>query len=190
MTIAKIKYSGLLVVTIIYFSFTNCIISYKNYPKVLPLPAQEKTIDKPLVYILPTFPQLNLGGREALKTYFETKSPFKNTMEGTEVPKSGYLVNVKVNYRSPSKEATVFLGLSTLTATILPAWSSQDGYDIEYLLYKDGKKVNSYEYHIYRNYAQWMPLALVSWYNFETATEKEVFERVSLQFFEDANEHF
>jgi hypothetical protein len=178
----------LLILSLSILIFQNCIISYRDYPKILPLPEREKSIDIPLVYNLPNFPQFNLGGREALKNYFDKKTPFKNTAEGIDVPKTGYLVNVKVDYRSPSKPALVFLGLSAVTATILPAWSEQDGYDIAYHLYKDGKVVKVYEYHIFRNYGQWLPLILGIWYNGETATEKEVFERVTNQFFEDAKE--
>ncbi len=190
MTTAKTNFKIAGVLLIFISLITNCIISYRDYPKIPPIPALEKTYDKNFVYALPTFPQLNLGGREALKDFFENKTQFKKTVEGNEVPKSGYLVNVKVNYRSPSKEAMVFLAISTLSATLLPAWSNQDGYDVEYILYKDGNKVGTYEYHIFRNHAQWLPLAFVSFFNFETATEKEVFERVSLQFFEDAKIHF
>ncbi|MCZ8157544.1 MAG: hypothetical protein O9264_15585 [Leptospira sp.] len=168
----------------------NCLISYRDFPKILPIPAQEKNKDAILVYNLPNFPQFNLGGREALKSYFDTKTPFKNTQEGVDVPKVGYLINVKVDYRSPSKPALVFLALSTITATFLPAWSEQDGYDVQYHLYKDGKVVKVYEYHIFRNYSQWLPLILGIWYNGETATEKEVFERVTNQFFNDAKEFF
>lgn len=192
MTIAKTKSNLTFIATLllILFMLSNCIISYKDYPKILPLPSEEKTLDTPFVYVLPTFPQLNLGGREALKNYFDTKTRFKKTMEGIDVPKVGYLVNVKVNYRSPSPIATAFLGASTLTATFLPAWSTQDGYDVQYILYKDGKKVGTYDYHIFRNYVQWILFIPISWYNFETATEKEVFERMTLKFFEDAKEHF
>lgn len=190
MTTAKTKVSTIATVIVALFIFTNCLISYKDHPKILPLPSEEKTNDTNFVYALPTFPQMNLGGREALKNYFQNKTRFKNTVEGVDVPKSGYLVNVKVNYRSPSPEATVFLGISTLTATLLPAWSTQDGYDVQYLLYKDGKKVGTYDYHIFRNYAQWLLFIPISWYNFETATEREVFERTTLKFFEDAKEHF
>lgn len=140
MTTARTKVFKFGFIISIFFMFNNCLISYKDHPKILPLPAEEKSNDANFVYALPTFPQMNLGGREALKNYFQNKTRFKNTVEGVDVPKVGYLVNVKVNYRSPSPEATVFLGISTLTATLLPAWSTQDGYDVQYLLYKDGKK--------------------------------------------------
>jgi hypothetical protein len=166
----------------------NCLISYRDFPKILPVPEREKSKEAPLIYNLPNFPQFNLGGREALKNYFDKKSPFKNTSEGVDVPKSGYLVNVKVDYRSPSRPALIFLVLSTITATILPAYSEQDGYDIEYHLYKDGKVVKVFDYHVFRTYRQWFPLIFGIWYNGETATEKEVFERVTDKFFEDAKE--
>jgi len=170
--------------------FANCIISYRDFPQAPPSPSLEKKSDAVFFYMLPTFPQLNLGGREALKEFFDNKTPFRKTQEGNEVPKSGYLVNVKVNYRSPSKSAVVFLGLSTITATILPAWSNQDGYDLEYILYKNGTQVSSFQYHIYRNYYQWLPIALASWYNLQTASEREVFERITAKFFEDARANF
>ncbi|GBF51090.1 lipoprotein [Leptospira ryugenii] len=171
-------------------SIQNCIISYRDYPKTLPLPDKEKSKDATFVYNLPNFPQFNLGGREALKAYFDQKTQFKKTVEGVDIPRNGFLVNVKVDYRSPSKPALAFLAASTLTATLLPAWSKQDGYDIRYKLYKDGKEVKEFEYHIYRNYAQWLPLIFGIWYNGETATEKEVFEKVTEQFFKDAAEYF
>ncbi|TGN06525.1 LIC12231 family lipoprotein [Leptospira ilyithenensis] len=172
------------------FSISNCLISYRDYDKIPPVPAQEKQYDSEFVYGLPTFPQFNLGGREALKTYFDSKSPFKKTTEGSDIPRNGYLVNVKVNYRSPSTPALAFITLSALTATILPAWSKQDGYDIQYHLYKNGKLVQVYEYHVFRNYTQWILLSFLVWVNLDSATEKEVFERVTNQFFDDAKSHF
>jgi hypothetical protein len=180
----------ILLLTVLAVLVHGCIISYRDYPKILPIPEREKSKEIPFVYNLPNFPQFNLGGREALKNYFDRKTPFKTTTEGADVPKSGYLVNVKVDYRSPTKPALIFLGISALTATIFPAWSEQDGYDIFYHLYKDGKEVKVYEYHIFRNYGQWLPLVLGVWYNGQTATEKEVFERVTDQFFDDAKEYF
>ncbi|TGN20888.1 LIC12231 family lipoprotein [Leptospira idonii] len=184
------KFTKTILITTFVFAFSNCLISYKDFPKIPPVPAHEKTSDAEFVYALPSFPKLNLGGREALKNYFDNKTQFKKTSEGENVPKAGYLVNVKVNYRSPSTPAVVFLGLSTLTATFLPAWSNQDGYDIEYHLYKNGNKVGVYEYHVFRNYSQWIVLAVFAFFNSETATEKEVFERITNQFFEDAKSHF
>ncbi|WCL49876.1 LIC12231 family lipoprotein [Leptospira sp. GIMC2001] len=169
---------------------TNCLIDYKNYPKADPLSSENKIYDKKLVYNLPYFPQFNLGGRESLETYFQVKTPFKKTEAGVQVPNDGYLVDVKVDYRSPSKPALAFLILSTMTITLLPAWSEEDGYDVRYILWKNGKEVETFKYSIERRYGQWMPLILAFWYNAKTASEKSVFERLTKQFFADAEKHF
>lgn len=179
----------ILVVGILLFT-GNCLIQYKDYTKQEPLSAEKKIYDKKLVYNLPYFPAFNLGGKEAMETYFRVKTPFKNTREGVEIPNDGYFVNVKVDYKSPSQPALVFLTISSLTATALPAWSMHDGYEIRYELYKDGEEVEIFTYRVERQYAQWLPLVLVVWLNEKTASEKSVFERVTKQFFSDAEKYF
>lgn len=169
---------------------TNCLIDYKNFPKADPLNASQKVYEKKLVYNLPYFPAFNLGGREAMETYFSDKTPFKNTEMGTEVPLDGYFVNVKVDYVSPTTPALLFLTASTLTATLLPAWSFHDGYSIRYELYKNSKQVETFSYRVERKYGQWLPLVFIVWLNVETSTEKSVFERTTEQFFKDANAYF
>jgi len=181
----RLSLTGLLV-----FVLGNCLIDYKGYEKADVLNSQKKIYDKKLVYNLPYFPQFNLVGKEALENYFQVKTPFKTTEAGTKVPTDGYLVDVKVDYESPTTPALVFLAASTLTATILPAWSQHDGYDIRYVLYKDGKEMETFAYTVERNYAQWFPLFFVIWMNNDTATEKSVFERVTKTFFDDASKYF
>jgi len=168
----------------------NCLIDYKGCEKADALNIQKKIYDKKLVYNLPYFPQFNLGGKEALETYFQIKTPFKTTEAGENIPKDGYLVNVQVQYKSPTTPALVFLAASTLTATILPAFSRHDGYDIRYTLYKDGKEMETFAYTIERDYGQWLPLIFVIWLNQDTATERSVFERVTEIFFKDASKYF
>jgi len=180
-----------------YFGFitilgvlTGCLIDYRDYPKAEPLSTSRKAYDKVLVYNLPYFPAFNLGGKEAMETYFRVKSPFKNTEPGVQIPRDGYFVDVKVDYRTPTTPAILFLTLSTLSATILPAWSLHDGYNIRFTLWKDGKEMETFSYDVERRYVQWLPLALVVWLNTDTATEKSVFERVTKQFFQDAERYF
>lgn len=181
----RISIAGLLLIVL-----GNCLIDYKGYEKADALNIQKKIYDKKLVYNLPYFPQFNLGGKEALETYFQIKTPFKTTEAGENIPKDGYLVNVQVQYKSPTTSALVFLAASTLTATILPAFSRHDGYDIRYTLYKDGKEMETFAYTIERDYGQWLPLIFVIWLNQDTATERSVFERVTETFFKDASKYF
>lgn len=184
------KAKGILSILLLGFFLGNCVIDYKDYPKQSPLVSNAKDIPKKLVYNLPYFPAFNLGGREALEDFFQNKTRFAKTEMGTEVPLDGYFVDVKVNYRSPTTPALVFLAASSLTATLLPAWSLHDGYDIRYELYKDGKKAQVFSYQVERLYGQWIFALPFIWLNWDTATEKSVFERVSQQFMEDAKSYF
>jgi hypothetical protein len=97
---------------------------------------------------------------------------------------------LKLTTAHPAHQLLVFLTASTLTATILPAWSMHDGYDIRYVLYKDGKEVETFSYQVERKYAQWFIILPIIWMNNDTASEKSVFERLTETFFKDAKKHF
>ncbi|EMJ89130.1 hypothetical protein LEP1GSC196_1360 [Leptospira meyeri serovar Semaranga str. Veldrot Semarang 173] len=45
MTTARTKVFKIGFIISIFFMFTNCLISYKDHPKILPLPAEEKSND-------------------------------------------------------------------------------------------------------------------------------------------------
>ncbi|MCC5813623.1 MAG: hypothetical protein JJT78_02625 [Leptospira sp.] len=186
----NIKQLSLFFTLFVATTTANCLIDYKDFPKADPLVSSKKIHDKKLVYNLPYFPAFNLGGKEAMETYFQVKTPFKNTESGVDVPNDGYFVDVKVDYRSPTTPALLFLTASTMTATILPAWSMHDGYDMRYTLWKNGKEVETFSYSVERKYGQWFPLFFVIWLNTDTATEKSVFERTTEQFFKDAERYF
>lgn len=172
----------------ILFVTNQCYILYPSYPKQSNIPAMEKTIDEPLAYNLPNFPRMNLGGRDALKEYFDFKTAFKNVKENNVVPANGYLVDVKVDWESPSNVAVGFLALSTITLTLLPAWSQEEGYSVRYILYKSGAEPKTFKYRIYRNYYQFFFLLPFVPLNLETSTEREVFQKLTEKFFSDAVE--
>jgi hypothetical protein len=66
----------LAILATLFLTSSNCLIDYKEFPKVDTLNSQMKIYDKKLVYNLPYFPQFNLGGKEALETYFQVKDSF------------------------------------------------------------------------------------------------------------------
>lgn len=77
-----------------------------------------------------------------------------------------------------------YLGLGTLT--ILPFWSTEDGYDIQYEVRKDGKLVKAFQYEVRRSGFIWLPMLVVSWVNIFTYSEREAFEATAYKFFDDA----
>jgi hypothetical protein len=75
--------------------------------------------------------------------------------------------------------------LSAITFTILPAWSTKDGYDLYFELYRDDIKVKTFDYRIKRVGGVWIALLPFVWVNFLTNSEEDAFEAATYQFFRD-----
>jgi hypothetical protein len=82
--------------------------------------------------------------------------------------------------------ALIFGYLSIATLTILPAWSTKDGYRVKYHLYVDGEEKGVYRYEITRKFGMWIVLLPFVWINLMTYSEEDAFEATAYQFFKDA----
>lgn len=128
------------------------------------------------------------GGSKRIKKLMKTSSPFRNIeeideKEGKDEP--GIYIKVKVKTAAPSIPALGFGYLSLSTLTLLPVWSTQDGNDIIFTVYKDGKRIKRFEYEVRRKAAAWIVMLPIVWVNFLTRSEEEAFTAVTNQFFED-----
>jgi hypothetical protein len=88
--------------------------------------------------------------------------------------------------------APVFLAASLAillqgATAVIPWWSSDAGYTVEYLLYVDGKREHTYSYEITKKGVGWIVLLPVAWINFFTHDEKDAFRATTYQFFRDAD---
>jgi hypothetical protein len=184
------------------FGLVGCISTYPDHPKHNLVP-MEKTIDQTLYYSITDFPDFipgreggGLGGRKGIVDYINNNSPFKKAQELrpgndglVDITNKTHYVNIKIEWNSPSTVSKVFLALSTLTATILPAWSHEDGYDFKYILYRNGKEVKQYRYSLKRSYYQQLFLGLFYWMNNNYFTEEEVFQKITESFFTEADKN-
>ncbi|EMY60275.1 LIC12231 family lipoprotein [Leptospira terpstrae] len=180
-----IRFMFLLILT-----FSSCITYYRDYPIV---DASSKTSNPSkvkLYYHIEPFPILEFGGYTALKSFFKTKlkSQFSDTeeiLDEKNIPNKGVYCKVSTQWAPISAQALIFGYLSLATATILPAWSSNDGFDVTYSLYKDGQKLKDFSYSPRRSIFLWIFTLPVVWINLFTSTEEEIFKATSYQFLQD-----
>jgi len=127
------------------------------------------------------------GGPDKIDEVFKCQNYFDNVEKVYDItiPQKGYYVLIIPKWRQPSLPAMAFGYLSAITFTILPAWSTKDGYDLYFELYRDDIKVKTFDYRIKRVGGVWIALLPFVWVNFLTNSEEDAFEAATYQFFRD-----
>lgn len=167
--------------------FMQCI-TYTRFPKekVDSPPKKIKTNNTFSYYIYDSTGFRFFGGAAALTRVLKNENPYGSSLELDQEPQTGQYVKVVIKKVDPNIAALIFgyLGLGTLT--VLPFWSTEDGYDLQYEIKKDGKLVKAFQYEVRRSGFIWLPMLVVSWVNAFTYSEKEAFEATAYKFFDDA----
>ncbi|MFZ5875884.1 MAG: LIC12231 family lipoprotein [Nitrospirota bacterium] len=164
----------------------SCITTYRDFPTTM---IGEAPTSKPydaLAYHINPFPVINSGGEAALEVVFRERTPFAKTRSVNEMPAKGLYCLVNVEWRPLSLPALAFGYLSVSTLTLLPAWSTSEGYVVHYHLFKDGEEGESFSYPITRKMGLWAGLLPFVWVNLFTYSEEQAFEATAYQFFKDA----
>jgi len=180
-------------IVIILFFVTGSIflqsgcVTYRGFSEERLHLENKKTIKKGLLYVNGGS---MFGGAKDIKTVFKSNSPFKEIEYVTMKPVKGWFVNVKVDSRPPSIPAMIFGYLSIQTLTILPVWSTKDGYNVIYEIFRDGERIKSFNYRIKRHVFVWLPLLPFTWINFITYDESDAFKATTNQFFIDSQKIF
>jgi hypothetical protein len=91
---------------------------------------------------------------------------------------------------APSIPAMVFGYISASTLTLTPFWSTQDGSDLFFEVFKDGERVKTFHYEVRRKGFVWLPMLPVAWVNFFTYSEEDAFRASAYKFFADARPIF
>jgi hypothetical protein len=172
-------------------AFLSACVTYRDFPAdMVNNPPKAKTFGT-LYYKINPAPILSMGdGGQALETVFKQKTPFATTKRADKVPAQGIYVEVETLYKAPTVPAAVFGYFSVSTLTALPFWSNRDGYRMNYHVYVNGEKKESYEYEITRKGAVWVALLPFIWLNAFTYSEAEAFEATAYQFFKDSGPLF
>jgi len=163
-------------------------VTYRNFPEqqVGKQPAKQQ-------YVLANYKITGgtvFGGLESLRKVFKGKSPFPRTEKVDADPREGLFIDVKIEQVIPSGGALLFGYCSASTLLVVPVWSTQDGYNVQYIVNRDGRRIRSYEYEIRRKAFVWLFIMPFAWVNFFTYSEADAFEATAYQFFHDAREHF
>ncbi len=173
----------LAVVLLVSLPLVSGCVTYRAYPDAstaaAPVPGVAAT------YRYDGSPGM-FGGGNGLKDAFRN-APVFYRMERVQQPvDEGVFIDVTVKILPPSIPAIGFGYLSFSTLTLLPAWSTRDGYEVLFDLYRDGRRVRSFDYTFYRGSFVWLPMVLFIWVNALTPSEESAFEAVAEQFLLDA----
>lgn len=178
---------------LIYFSLLlslcGCAVHYKNLENLSPV-SMPLDGTREIQYQFVRLPLLTSDdSREAVRdALISTDNSLKlKEYYGLDIPKKGVFILIEPLYKTPSLSAAVFGYISVASATILPAWSNEDGFIIKYSVYKDSKLIETFQYEQERFLALWIALLPVSWINFMTATEYDAFYNATNRFIEDFN---
>ena len=178
-----LKKIGLLILVTFFIVTMNGCVSYGNYPKIDSVQIDDEYPD--LKYTLSGTKGWG-GGAKALEGILKQEGSFKSVEKLTERENKGLLINADVSAISPSIPAAAFGYLSYSTLTFLPFQSTQDGYEINFEVYNNGKRLKNYNYTFNRRTFIWMPMILFVWVNYLTPSEKDAFEAITRQFLKDA----
>jgi hypothetical protein len=167
----------------------GCITTYREFPEdKLGLPRQRGHVDQRYTFTMADGSMA--GGYESLRDVLLNRSPYRRVTQSETVATEGVHVNVRIDSIPPTPAAIVGGYLSVSLLTLLPAWSTRDGYHVFFHVYRDGREVDTYDYIVRRKVFLWIVLLPLAWVNAFTYSEGEAFEAVGLQFFEDARRHF
>ena len=164
----------------------GCITTYRDFPVSKAGVSAPAAKSGSLFYNVKRFDVLDFGGYRTLQQAFAKDSPFEVTEAVSAAPARGAYVEVTTNWKLPATPALVFGYISAVTLTIIPMWSTEDGYALRFDVFFDGVKQKSFNYEITRKFGAWFLLLPVIWINLATYDESEAFRAVTSQFFEDA----
>jgi hypothetical protein len=164
----------------------SCITTYRDFPTAMIGRAPTAKPYGTLYYHVKPFPVVNAGGQAALDIIFRERTPFAKTRSVDDPPSQGTFCVVEVEWRPPSLPAVAFGYLSISTLTLLPAWSTHEGYIVHYRVFVNGEEKDSFNYQITRKFGLWMGLLPLVWVNLFTHSEEDAFEATAYQFFRDA----
>jgi len=129
------------------------------------------------------------GGVRELGQVLESRS-FANMERVEERPSQGYYVEVHVKGQAPAIPAMVFGYISFSLLTLTPFWSTQDGSDLYFEVYRDNQRLQTLHYEVRRMGFVWLPMLPIAWVNFFTYSEEDAFRAIANKFFEDARPLF
>ena len=185
----SIMFKKISVLLLIIVLISGCAVHYPISTDVKAIKKMSFSFDQPLYYKISKPDFLTIGGPEKVEDVLKSQNYFgsvERVFDDT-IPHKGFYVSIRPEWRPPTLPAIAFGYISASTATILPAWTTKDGYDLYFDLYLDGRKVKTFNYRIKRVAGVWIVLLPFVWVNLLTNSEEDAFEAATYQFFLDAS---
>ncbi len=165
---------------------TGCITTYRDFPvDALDRKLQAGTCAV-MQYNVKRFDVLDAGGYTELQNVLRNPGFCKKMVSVGAVPEKGLYLEVETKWKPLTMPALIFGYISVSTLTLLPAWSTHDGYNVKYSVYLDGQEKESYQYEITRKMGLWLGLLPFVWINALTYSEEDAFKATAYQFSSDA----
>jgi len=169
---------------------TGCVTTYRDFPvDALGKPLEPGSCDV-LHYNVKRFDILDSGGYNRLNAKFNTSKICHKAISMETAPDQGLFVEVETKWKPMSMPAFIFGYISLSTLTILPSWSTEDGYVIKYNVYVDKQLKETYQYDATRKTGLWLGLLPLAWINWATYDEVDVFDATTAQFSVDSHKYF
>lgn len=164
---------------------SGCVSHYTNLSDDLAAPYPARS---PVQFKVHDRVRMSGEGPAAVVATLRQHEFFRAAVERYElgVSEQGIFVEVTPVYQEPSFLALVFGYFSLSTLTILPATSDEDGFDLRFEVFRDGKLVLGREYPVRRFMVMWIGTLPFIWLNSFTASEAEAFAAITQQFLIDA----
>ncbi|QXE91263.1 hypothetical protein KP001_01600 [Geomonas subterranea] len=164
-------------------------VTYRDFPAAaLDRKMNNGTCDV-MYYNIGSFNILDVGGYSTLQNVFRDASLCRKMVQVDEKPEKGLFLDVQTKWKPMTIPAFAFGYLSVSTLTLLPVWSTRDGYIVQYNVYVDGQMKDTYRYDITRKGALWLGLLPFAWVNAFTYSEDEAFDATARQFSYDAQSY-
>lgn len=164
---------------------SSCIIGYGDFPENRIGDPPKARFNGTLYYRIHDDPIFVTRSKSTLRRIFRHQSGFERSEMVKDIPPKGIYCEVDVRWKALG--ASAFFGsISYLFYTLIPVWSTKEGYQVAYHVYVDGEKRRTFEYDITRKMAAWIGLLPFIWINWFTYDEDQAFEATTFQFFEDA----
>lgn len=166
-------------------ALSGCV---SHYTRVSDQVAVAYTASTPVRYKVYDRVRMSGDGPMAVSTALQQHAFFREAIQSYDIGISseGVFVEVTPTYQEPSFMAILFGYFSMSTLTILPAFSNEDGFDLRFDVYREGKMIFSRKYETRRFMMLWAGTLPFLWLNEFTASEEEAFAAVTQQFLMDA----
>jgi hypothetical protein len=179
-----------LILLVLLVTLSGCIVTYRDFPIVNPLPSPFEPAAPPRCHQTIEFPgglakqsaselRLSVPLQEALKNYggCSSSSPVDDTSKRAETEVVVSVLEKPLGH----------VGYEALTTGfVFPFYSGQDGWALSYSVYDRNALKKTYTYDITRKVFYWIVLLPFSWINFFTYSFDDAVRSTTAQFVVDA----